>query len=114
MKDKTKKNLKVAGGTAVAIGLLWWILSDMGFAVGRRSGGSKPLAGSKTIRLKVDGLGCSVEDGDRVDCSTICDDSRFAGMTSVIIDAKDGPHGVVETVIDCLKGQGLKVSVIRN
>jgi hypothetical protein len=66
------------------------------------------------IKLTVDPRGCSVDGDEPIDCATLCDQSElFEGRDTVIIDAKNGPHGVVVDVLDCLKSKDLAVSITR-
>lgn len=66
------------------------------------------------VKLTIDARGCIFDGGEPIDCATMCDDDKlFEGADSVIIDAKNGPHGVVMDVLDCLKARGLAVAINR-
>lgn len=66
------------------------------------------------MKLTIDARGCSVDGGEPIDCATLCEDAkRFEGVETVLIDAKNGPHGVVVEVLDCLKAKSLSVSITR-
>ena len=67
------------------------------------------------LKLTIDARGCIFGDGQPIECEAACErDELFEGIDSVIIDAKNGPHGVVVDVLDCLKAKKLKVSIERN
>jgi hypothetical protein len=66
------------------------------------------------LKLTIDARGCAFADGQPIDCATLCDRPElFEGADSVIIDATNGPHGVVVDVLDCLKSLDLSVSIKR-
>ncbi len=66
------------------------------------------------MKLTIDARGCMINGGDPIDCSTLCEDaSRFEGVDSVTIDAKDGPHEPVVAALDCLKSKKLSVAITR-
>jgi hypothetical protein len=66
------------------------------------------------MKLTIDARGCIVEGGEPIDCAAMCDrDELFEGIDSVIIDATNGPHGVVMDVLDCLKTKKLSVALNR-
>ena len=66
------------------------------------------------LKLTVDARGCIFADGQPIDCATLCDRPElFEGADSVIIDATNGPHGVVVDVLDCLKSLDLSVAIKR-
>jgi hypothetical protein len=66
------------------------------------------------MKLTVDPAGCSVNGGDPFDCATLCDQAElFEGIDTAIVDAKNGSHGVVVEVLDCLKSKDLAVSITR-
>lgn len=66
------------------------------------------------LKLTIDARGCIFDGGQPIDCATVCErEELWEGADSVIIDAQNGPHGVVMEVLDCLKTKQLAVSIKR-
>jgi len=64
------------------------------------------------MKLTIDARGCLVDGGQPQDCAALCDqDELFAGLDTVKIDAKNGPHETVSQVEACLRAKQLAVSI---
>lgn len=76
----------------------------------------EPAAARKPMPMKltIDARGCLVNGGEPQDCEGLCEqDELFTKVDAVTIDAKQGPHGTVVKVLDCLKTKDLAVSITR-
>jgi hypothetical protein len=73
-----------------------------------------PVRKPMPMKVTVDARGCMVNGADPVDCKSVCEQAElFDNVDSVIIDAKDGPQGLVVELLDCVKAKDLAVKIIR-